>query len=354
MKTTIVTTTINVPTFLKGYQANAEKFGHDVNYIVAGDLKSDPRTQSWCDNNITNCQFLSAKTQDDYLSRFPGLLRELPYNTPGRRNVAMLLAYEQGADVVITLDDDNLATEYDAIGDHSVVGKNSIQWLHGSSTGWLNVCDLLQEKNNTEFYHRGFAPGMRWKPNTIYKYTADAKVVVNAGLWTGDPDTDAITRLERPLVTTGFKPHLTERIALQPGTWSPFNCQNTALAREVIPAYFLSPAIGRHDDIFAGYIINKIAGYLGDVITFGKPLAFHNRTPHDLWKDLDAECTGMQLTDSFCETLRGIRLTGSTYLECYGQIITGLWDVSNKIDWLKIYPVVSGMQAWHAVFERIK
>jgi hypothetical protein len=349
MKTTIVTTTINVPTFLEGYQANAEKFGHDVNYIVAGDVKSSPVTQAFCDS-LPNCQFLSSKKQHEYLKRFPRLDLHLPDNTPGRRNVVMLLAYEQGADVVITLDDDNLATEYDAIGGHSVVGKNSFQWLHGSSTGWLNVCDLLQEKNNTEFYHRGFAPGMKWKPNIIYKYTADAKVVVNAGLWTGDPDTDAITRLERPLVTTGFKPDLYQRIALQPGTWSPFNCQNTALAREVIPAYFLSPYMQRHDDIFAGYVINKIAGYLGDVITFGKPLAFHDRTPHDLWKDLDAERTGMQLTDSFCDTLRDIRLTDSTYHECYGQVIDGLWDWAERH---MVLPLVTGMDAWHSAFKEL-
>ena len=353
MKTTIVTTTINAPIFLNEYQANAEKFGHEVNYIVAGDIKSSIASKTFCDS-IPNCQFLGAAAQEEYLSRFPRLRDELPYNTPGRRNVALLLAYEQGADVVITLDDDNLATDYDAIGDHSIVGKASNQWLHSSSTGWFNVCEMLDEKNDVEFYHRGYPPQRKWKPGFLSIRSAFKKVVVNAGLWTGDPDTDAITRLERPLHVTGFKANLSDRIALAPGTWCPFNCQNTALAREVIPAYFLSPAIGRHDDIFAGYIINRIAEHFGDIITFGRPLALHARTPHDLWKDLEAEKTGMQLTDEFCTALRNLPLTAKTYHEAYGQIITGLWDWGGGGHWDKIYPIVSGMQAWHGVFERIK
>jgi len=35
------------------------------------------------------------------------------------------------------------------------------------------------------------------------------------------------------------------------GTWCPFNSQNTALHRDLIPAYVLSPLIGRMDDIWA-------------------------------------------------------------------------------------------------------
>ena len=35
------------------------------------------------------------------------------------------------------------------------------------------------------------------------------------------------------------------------GTWCPFNSQNTALHRNLIPAYVLSPLIGRMDDIWA-------------------------------------------------------------------------------------------------------
>ena len=46
------------------------------------------------------------------------------------------------------------------------------------------------------------------------------------------------------------------------GTWSPFNSQNTALSAKIIPAYPLSPKVGRYDDIWASYVIYRIAGPL--------------------------------------------------------------------------------------------
>jgi hypothetical protein len=38
------------------------------------------------------------------------------------------------------------------------------------------------------------------------------------------------------------------------GTWCPFNSQNTAFHRDLIPAYVLSPLIGRMDDIWARHV----------------------------------------------------------------------------------------------------
>src|SRR5581483_5232271 len=98
----------------------------------------------------------------------------------------------------------------------------------------------------------------------------ERRVAVNAGFWLDNPDIDALTRMERQIVVRGFNEKWPgSNFTLQPGTWSPFNSQNTALMRDVIPAYFLSPYIGRYDDIWASYIVNRIAAQLGDVITFG-------------------------------------------------------------------------------------
>jgi hypothetical protein len=351
MKTTIVTTTVRVPVFLTAYYENAKRFGHEVDFVVAGDLKSDNfETEKFCDT-IPNCVYLSPRSQKRYLLESP--LYALPWNSPCRRNVAILWAYNGGADVIITLDDDNLATEYDAIGNHTFyLGLNKLPHLWRSKVGkWTNVCSLLQERNNVEFYHRGFPPGQRWKEDFIdLTVDGDRRVVVNAGLWTGDPDTDAITRLERPLRVDGFKDLAPPKIFLAPGTWSPFNCQNTALAREIIPAYFLNPMIGRHDDIFAGYIINRLAEHFGHVIAFGTPLAFHDRSPHDLWKDLDQERTGMQLTDSFVTALRDMKLTARNYHEGFGQIIEKLEEcVFSRFDNAKAF--MTHMRNWHEVFK---
>jgi hypothetical protein len=349
MKTTIVTTTINIPTFLEGYQKNAEHFGHEVDYIVIGDHKSHPDTAAFC-QTIPDCEYWNLPRQSQYLARFPALANHLPVNSIERRNVGMLLAYQRGADAIITLDDDNLATGYDMVGEHKT-GPQQCLVTYASSSGWFNVCSFLKEENDIEFYHRGFPPKQRWTKPFVTKSFTNADVVVNAGFWLDDPDIDAVTRLERTIRVIGYKPGWDGTIALAPGTWTPFDCQNTALARKIIPAYFLSPYIGRHSDIFASYVINRLAEHFGDIIAFGDPLVLHSRHSHNLWSDLDVERKGMQLTDSFCDALRKIQICADTYHEGFGQIVVGLANWAHDNDQEKI---TEGMALWHEAFERLQ
>lgn len=351
MKTTIVTTTINVPNFLQGYVQNIKKFGHEnVSFIVVGDRKSALATAEFCDG-IPDCEYLDTVSQISYMSRWQetaDLLSHLPYDSVERRNIGILKAYEDGADVIVTLDDDNFATDYDAIGQHQLVGTSPKLPTFRSDIGWFNVCSLLaEEEGNIEFYHRGYSPRNRWMRFCSVEEQQTNNVVVNAGLWTDNPDVDAIDRLHRKITVTGFSWGEDETIALAPGTWSPFNCQNTALRRDAIPAYFMSPNIGRHADIFASYVVARLAEHFGDVITFGAPLSAHHRSPHDLWHDLELEREGMQLTDRFCDILRDINLHAKTYHEGYQEIIDGLNESGG---WEEI---TEGMQLWHDVFERI-
>jgi hypothetical protein len=349
MKTTIVTTTINVPHFLDGYVANIQQYGHTgVDFVVVGDRKTPPETTEFC-TGIPNCVYLDVPAQQKYMLRFPKLWQHLLFNSVERRNIGMLWAYEKGANVIITLDDDNLVTSHDAVGCHQIVGTSPLLPTYGSSSGWFNVCSVLKEENDVEFYHRGYSPRHRWEKDAyITERPAINKVIVNAGFWLDDPDIDAITRLERKVRVTGYKPNSPTTLAVAPGTWTPFDCQNTALAREVIPAYFLSPYIGRHSDILASYVIARLAEHLGDVITFGDPLVLHNRHPHNLWKDLDAEREGMQLADDFCDTLREIKISAHTYHEGFGQIMDGLNHRNNPQE-----RIIEGMNLWHEVLKEL-
>jgi Reversibly glycosylated polypeptide len=326
MKTTIVTTTIYVPRALEKYGENARFYGHDqVNFIVIGDKKTPPETRAFCDSIAARyypCEYLDIEDQREYLEPYPELWRHLPFNSIQRRDIGLLKAWEDGADVVITVDDDNWMLNHDFVRLHGVVGEQPELPAVESSSGWFNVCSMLEEAQGTQFYHRGFPRGERWKEAESFTCVAPLRrrIAVNAGLWLDDPDIDAMTRLERPISIRGMREGAPQRFILQPGTWSPFNSQNTALLREVIPAYFLSPCIGRYDDIWPSYIVTRIANHLGDVIAYGHPLLRQQRNEHDLWKDLDAERVGMLLTDEFCATLRTIPLHGTSYAECYREL----------------------------------
>ena len=152
------------------------------------------------------------------------------------------------------------------------------------------------------------------------------KVVVNAGLWLDAPDIDAIAWLNHGEVKVSeFNPAIFgERFALASGTWSPFNSQNTMIKRKAIPAYFLNPAQKRYDDIWASYIVTKIAEHLGDMITFGEPVVTQVRNPHNYMNDLRNEMDGMERTPALIKELRAIKLTGSTYEDCTCEVMDEL------------------------------
>ena len=356
MRTAIVTTTINVPTFLKGYSDNIAKFGNDdVIFVVVGDKKSPPETQSFCDT-IPNCYYLDIAAQYRYMRDgwLSDLYNHLPFNSVERRNIGMLWAYRRGsgADIIISIDDDNYATEQDAVSAHQIVGTSPMLPTYGTSSGWFNPCDFLKEENDVRFYPRGYSPKNRWHDAAFrdLRYAA-RKVVVNAGFWLEEPDIDAITRMERKLRVVGYKENWRGMpVALAAGTWSPFNNQNTALSREVIPAYFLTPHIGRHSDIFASYVVARLADHFNHAITFGDPLALHNRQPHNLWNDFDIEREGIIQTDDFCTALRNIPLSAKTYHEGFGQLADGLESWATAPIRKKI---VEGMKIWHEVFQRL-
>jgi hypothetical protein len=356
MRTAIVTTTINVPTFLKGYADNIEKYGNeDVIFVVVGDKKSPPETQAFCDT-IPNCFYLDIPRQQRYMRdcALSDLYDHIPFNSVERRNIGMLWAYRRGsgADIIISIDDDNFATEQDAVSAHQIVDTAPNLPTYGANSGWFNPCAFLKEENNVKFYPRGYSPKNRWHDSVSSLRYEARKVVVNAGFWLEEPDIDAVTRLDRKLRVIGYKDkRLTMPIALAAGTWSPFNNQNTAFAREVIPAYFLSPYIGRHSDIFASYVIARLAEHFNQAITFGDPLAIHHRQPHDFWHDLDIEREGMRMTDSFCTALRNISLSAKTYHEGFGKIATGLEPWATSPTQKKI---VEGMKLWYNVFKEIK
>src|SRR5271157_6065624 len=330
-KTTVVTTTIYLPEFLLAYEENAKHYGHAVDFIVIGDRKTPDGAESLC-KNIKNCEFWDVDTQKSWLN-YKGLdelSHHLPENSIARRNIGHLIAYLRGADSIIMLDDDNLSIpDQDFVYHHTLVGKTESIHTYQAYNGWFNVCKALEEKHGVEFYARGFPPGMRWKSKGYSLQCRAEKVAVNAGLWLNDPDIDALTRLERRLLTTGMKPHWPTTFALRSGTWSPWNCQNTAISREALPSYFLSPHTGRHLDIWAGYITTFIAHAQGQVIAFGSPLAFHDRSSHNLYKDLEQEIPWIQSTDEFVRVLREAKVEGSSYSECLRSVIDALENTWN-------------------------
>lgn len=361
MKKSIITTTINTPHLIDAYAQDAAQFNHEFNIIISGDKKTPTEAKDFCKkvasrHNI-DLEYMDVEDQETFMKDFPELNKFLPWNSIQRRNLPIMKAYLEGSELIITIDDDNFLVQENYLELHGPLGVESNFKVLTSPTGWLNICEYLEDKHGREFYPRGHPWLERISPvNKITESNTKGKIVVNGGFWLGDPDIDAVTRLANPIEVISYKRQ--DNFSLDINTWAPFNSQNTALHRSVIPCYFLAPGIGRFDDIWASYIVKRVADHLGDYISFGFPLVKQKRNEHDLWVDASHERLGTQLSDQFCKWLREIDLTTDNYLDSGIELINGL---SKKVESAKINQeqkdflehFINGYRIWFKTIKRI-
>lgn len=319
----IVATTIAIPSFLESYRENLQHYGHieDVRMWVVGDRKSAPGSNEYVEaqnRQGLDVVYLDAGRQAGWLERFPDLAAILPWNSDNRRNVGFLRALEEGCDVLVSIDDDNYCIpESDFYEGHIHTGATVERDVFTSDNGWFDICGELVLEPKAAVVARGY-PYRKRNPTLIAKGNQTVPLVANAGLWLGDPDVDAATRLACTVEAKGTRGRC---LALEPGTWSPINTQNTSVARRAIPAYYYvkmletlpGAKLDRYGDIWSGYFLTRCAEHLGEYIGIGFPLVSHRRNVHDLLADLRAEIWGMIVTPHLIEVLRNGRLEGSNY-----------------------------------------
>lgn len=332
MSTCILTTTIHVPALLRDYALNAREFGHaNVEFVVVGDLKTPPETGNRCAawELETGCEFtfLDTERQVDYLGRFPRLGQLIPWNSHQRRNVGLLHAIERGHEFIVTIDDDNfLLPGCDFIGEHTAgLGRTGLAETVRTAHGWFN-CISMMRSNHAPVYPRGFPLSQRWQEERAACTVDNVRPVVNAGLWAGDPDIDALTRLYRPVETDLPLSH--DYLVLGPRCWCPVNTQNTALHRSAAPAAFMvimghefaGLRISRYCDIWMSWLLRTVIDRMGDAVRFGHPVVRQDRNAHNLFKDLRDELPGMELNETLIEACQAASLRGSTYLSAYAEL----------------------------------
>ncbi len=323
----LVATTIGDGDFLDSYvkAIKEEELKDDVEIIVIPDLKTPPVLFDKCERlkkegfKIT-CPFV--EEQDTYLSDIGAIRDIIPYNSDNRRNIGYLMASEKGCDILISIDDDNYPINLKPFfGSHAVVGNNISLHAVESENGWFNVCRLLDIKPELT-YPRGFPYSFRHKEKGIKFYQSEGIVHINAGLWVGHPDIDAVSCLYSPTRAAAFKG---DSVLLGNKTWSPINTQNTALSGQAIQAYYFLkmgyPVMGlpidRNGDIFSGYFVQACAKHLGYQIRFGTPIVDHRRNSHNYLKDLTYEIACIWLLEDVTAWLREVQLCGNTYGEAY-------------------------------------
>jgi hypothetical protein len=122
MKTCLITTTIHTPDVLNVYRA----FGQGVEILVAGDKKTNhAKVRGICDA-LGNARYFSDEDQEKLGTRCHATIG---WNTVRRRNLVLLEAIKRKADIIITIDDDNLPIAKDYFDNFISILKNPFSGL---------------------------------------------------------------------------------------------------------------------------------------------------------------------------------------------------------------------------------
>jgi hypothetical protein len=274
----IVTTTINPPT--EALRRFSEMKGWQLVVVV------DRKTPS--DFAIPGAIVL---TCDQQQSLAPQLSDSIGWNCIQRRNIGFVYAVKElKADIVATVDDDNIPLP--GWGENLMLGKAVSTFVWDCKAPMF---DPIYAAGYRHLWHRGFPlqflrERSAWRPDTE-PWSAD----IQADFWNGDPDIDAICRMEHAPDCT-FDPKLFPIASRKP---SPFNSQNTFLKASVIPHYFMFPFVGRMDDIWASFYVQS----RGFKVIYGKASVTQVRSGHDLTKDMKAEYMGYEMNDKMAKSI---------------------------------------------------
>lgn len=219
---------------------------------------------------------------DEQMALNSELASSIPYNHYGRKMLGYLYAIQQGAEVIIDTDDDNIPYAewaFPRFEDRFACSQPGL--------GWVNIYHHFTEEM---IWPRGLPlrnirdgrDKLQWQPQP-----QDARVGIWQGLADEDPDVDAIYRLtsNKPCIFEDRQP-----VVLQHGTVTPFNSQNTAFRRELFPLLFLPSFVTfRFTDILRGIIAQPILWAHDYQLGFLKATVVQKRNEHDYFKDYESE-----------------------------------------------------------------
>ena len=296
--------------------------------VVVADRKT-PR-----DWQLDGACFLSVEEQIALPFR---IVAALPWNHYARKMIGYLWAAREGAELIAESDDDNLPQADWAFpafaGDHPQIPPDC---------GFVNVYSLFSDQ---VIWPRGLPPArirdeaaqIRW--DTLE--TRHARIGVWQALADDDPDVDAIYRL------TSNAPCRFERrppVVLAEGSLSPFNSQNTAFRKELLPLMYLPAHVNfRVTDILRSYVAQPIMWAAGYRPGFTGPTVRQERNAHDFLDDFRSELPLFLDAENMMAVIGAAVRAGDTmgdnlhrvYTQLVGKGFVGAEEMSLVDAWLE-------------------
>ncbi len=329
MKTSLVITSISEPN--KALTMLAEGcLGNGMDFILIGD-RASPK-----DFDLADCTFCSLEAQKKTGLRLAELCPERSYS---RKNIGYLLAMRNGSDVMVESDDDNLP--FDEFWDPPI---RKLWSPTANYAGWVNIYALFSDKL---IWPRGLPLDSIKLPPDMTLTDMEIDAPIQQGLADLSPDVDAIHRLVfNPTGNTSFSfvPPKRHAVALDFGTWSPFNSQNTAWFKDAFPLMYLPAFCSfRMTDIWRSFVAQRIAWENGWRIIFHAPTMYQVRNKHNLMSDFALEVPGYLNNRAICEKLAelsikpGVEYLAENMLVCYEMMVRNKWIGKKEIRLLEAW-----------------
>ncbi len=233
----------------------------------------------------------------------------IPRRNAGIRNYGFLKAYELGADVTITIDDDC----------YPIKNQKFLQ-SHLENLSLFAPIDWFPTYPHKKYYPtRGFPYSVRNKK----------EVVISHGLWSKILDLDAMTHLKYPkLKMPVLNNDLLEFIPRD--YFFPMCSMNLAFKTKITPIMYFPPMghdnIGNHwgydrfDDIWAGIFAKKIIDHLGYAVINGSPFVKHKQVSN-VNENLKKETKGIKINESLYRSIKETKLTANNLKDSYLELI---------------------------------
>jgi reversibly glycosylated polypeptide/UDP-arabinopyranose mutase len=214
------------------------------------------------------------------------------------RSYGFLRAWRDGAEVIVTLDDDCFPVDgADYLAGHLAAFHATPRWI-------TSVPGLIPR--GLPYKNRGTVP----------------RVMLNMGLWRGVPDLDAARSLIEGVPTDYVPPD--GNWLVPAGQAAPLCGMNVAFRREAAPLMYFGLngppwPFGRFDDLTCGVIAKRVFDHLGWRWSIGEPHVEHRRAS-DPFANLAKEGAGVGWYEAFWEAAEGATLAADDPAGCMLQL----------------------------------
>jgi len=281
----VIITTINEPTLaVKKFDELSKR--HNFNLLVVGDIITP---DSFGD---LNCTYLSITDQN---LLFPKLSALVPTRHYCRKNIGYAYAINKGAEFIFDTDDDNIPVD----DFYSLLASSQATKIISSESQY---CNVYQYFTSAKVWPRGLP-----LDEIQYKTCNESKIdpyraPIMQFLADREPDVDAIYRLVDNKQV--FFDNNKKGIALNAGTWCPFNSQATLFHKSVFMNLYLPCYVPfRMTDIWRSFIAQLALWDKGELLSFHQPIVEQFRNEHDFMLDFIDEIKGYKFNKRICTVL---------------------------------------------------